>query len=72
MAGEKTLFVLLDKLWKKPCSMLIGIEELKREILSLYGYKELTQVSDLLKILTYSKFRKKTLLLARQMEKVEN
>ena len=41
---EKILSELHAKLWKKPCNMLIEIEEIKKENLNHCGYKELTLV----------------------------
>ena len=41
---EKILSELLVKQWKRQCSMLIEIEEIKKEILNLYGFRELMQV----------------------------
>ena len=44
---EKILLELLSKLWKKLCNMLIGIVELKKENLNLYGSRGLMRVLDL-------------------------
>ena len=37
---KKILLELQGRLWKKPCSMPIEIEEIKKEILNHCGYKE--------------------------------
>ena len=47
MAGEKIQFVLLNKPWKKQCSMPIETDEQKKENLDPYGYRELTLEQEL-------------------------
>ena len=40
LVEEKIQFELPNKLWRKPCNMLIEIEEQKKENLDHYGFKE--------------------------------